>query len=1242
MSAVLFCFERASAFGLAVLALALGAQWLLDGRAPASWRVWLWRVALLQTTLALLPLSPVALAVLPPSPARGGRPLSSDFSPTSSDGPQLSSDASQTKLGKPQLSSDQEETKKGSPQLSSDQEETRKGSYLIPSDKDGTKKGSYLTASDQEETKLGKPQLSSDKDGFSFHKLLFEQVAWPLVALGLYCLGLAVQFAALARAFWRVRRTLRACSPMEDAQIQTELRALAEKMGVQRVPRTLLIEDGAPFLVGVFRPSIVLPRSLLNAGSRELEAVLSHELAHQKRRDLAWNALLWAMGLLFWFHPLAWMARRFLALEVESACDEMVLSSTRIAPRSYAALLLATMNTQPTPLTAGVADGFGTLKTRLLRLNRAPKRPHLSARIAFFAALCLAFGALVPLRFVARAQMAAPVSKAGTVVSKAGAVVSKAATVVTGTVVDEREKPVAGATVYAMRWMAHGPEPIEITVSDPRGAFRFSPKVREEFEVSLFVDAGTRGMGEGLKISPDGRATESANVHLTHVVQARFLFLDSKGRPVPNLRVYLGRIGVRANWWMAMPSSIRARMKATTNARGVAVFPPLPSGKQAEFVLPSEFVKNTIFVLDDVRGGQFLPLSIEGSLLLGISATSKTIRLVVPITIQGRVSLPGGGAAKNVLVMARRVDAQEEGNSVVGSNGPIAQTRTDASGTYVLAGLRPGKYYVWIYPEERLTRSYTGPSVQKIFLSPTNTQDFTLSRGALIQGVVLAQSTGKPVRGQTMGLFDSQGSPQYTTTDARGFFQFRALGGKQRLWVHANGTNSPPPGFVLPAKSQFDFSIKDGQKREFVIKMPGEPVVKPTTGTVVGPDGKAVAGATVLYRIAGARSDSFLHSTKADANGKFSLPAKWSAVPVQLFADAGELTTPHSTIALPGETPTLGLEAGAWASVRGRVVDENKHPLAGANVQLYTVIGGVGTSADVLQSDADGRFHAEHLRPNLGVWVQCHLAGFRDTGGLPQTLKSGQHLVVNLSMRSAAVKVSGCVIGEDGKPAARFGISADGFDGEVLTHADGRFFLPQTSLYNGNITMSVYAPNNGLIWGNFRVRGSEPNGVVQNVVIHLSKAKRVERNSRRYAQPNPTVSAALIGKPAPEIRASRWKNGKPQPLSSLRGKVVLLNFGYFGWNPNYEVEDFARSFAMRVEVVGVQIDIPYFPDTQNEAPFPVAIDAPLPVGKGASLSGQTGLLYGNAQYVVIGRDGRVIYAGDALDRAISFAAAALR
>jgi hypothetical protein len=80
---------------------------------------------------------------------------------------------------------------------------------------------------------------------------------------------------------------------------------------------------GQPFVVGVFRPTIVLPARF--AGDEEpearVEAALRHEWAHIGQGDLALLALLRMLMPLLFAHPLFWRLRRRVRADQEALAD---------------------------------------------------------------------------------------------------------------------------------------------------------------------------------------------------------------------------------------------------------------------------------------------------------------------------------------------------------------------------------------------------------------------------------------------------------------------------------------------------------------------------------------------------------------------------------------------------------------------------------------------------------------------------------------------------------------------------------------------------------------------------------------------------------------------------------------------------------------------------------------------------------------------------------------------------------
>ncbi|HEY1760018.1 MAG TPA: M56 family metallopeptidase [Bryobacteraceae bacterium] len=94
-----------------------------------------------------------------------------------------------------------------------------------------------------------------------------------------------------------------------------------------------------PLTVGWLWPKILLPLEWREWDREKLDAVLAHEGAHVRRRDGLVSALAGLNRCIFWFHPLAWMLERRLALLAELACDESCVA-TLGNRESYARLLL--------------------------------------------------------------------------------------------------------------------------------------------------------------------------------------------------------------------------------------------------------------------------------------------------------------------------------------------------------------------------------------------------------------------------------------------------------------------------------------------------------------------------------------------------------------------------------------------------------------------------------------------------------------------------------------------------------------------------------------------------------------------------------------------------------------------------------------------------------------------------------------------------------------------------------------
>ena len=123
--------------------------------------------------------------------------------------------------------------------------------------------------------------------------------------------------------------------------VQARVRVLARSLGMEQAVAVVeSFEVAVPMVVGILRPVILLPSST-HAGLRpdELEAVLLHELAHIRRRDLWVGFVQGLVEVVLFFHPAVWWISRRLRAERELCCDDAVLAGGMSA-RLYAGALL--------------------------------------------------------------------------------------------------------------------------------------------------------------------------------------------------------------------------------------------------------------------------------------------------------------------------------------------------------------------------------------------------------------------------------------------------------------------------------------------------------------------------------------------------------------------------------------------------------------------------------------------------------------------------------------------------------------------------------------------------------------------------------------------------------------------------------------------------------------------------------------------------------------------------------------
>ncbi|MES3034368.1 MAG: M56 family metallopeptidase [Gemmatimonadota bacterium] len=206
--------------------------------------------------------------------------------------------------------------------------------------------------------------------------LAIVTAVWALGAVGL--LGW-LAYGALA-----VRRLVRGAVPLTDVAWQHTLLEIADRLALDAVPQLVRSEAVTmPFAAGLRRPVIVLPHDCDVWAPDRRAAVLLHELAHIRRRDIVAHTLGRVSSALYWFHPLAWTAARRQRAESERACDDLALAcGTRAS--DYAEHLLDIVTSVRNHATPSMAMAMATrseFEGRMLAILDPEQSRHAPTRV---------------------------------------------------------------------------------------------------------------------------------------------------------------------------------------------------------------------------------------------------------------------------------------------------------------------------------------------------------------------------------------------------------------------------------------------------------------------------------------------------------------------------------------------------------------------------------------------------------------------------------------------------------------------------------------------------------------------------------------------------------------------------------------------------------------------------------------------------------------------------------------------
>lgn len=220
--------------------------------------------------------------------------------------------------------------------------------------------------------------------------------------VALYAIGIGFQLVVLVSSYIKLKQL----KQTQIAAIPAEWLAVAEKtllkLGIAKKVKFYLSEKvNVPLAVGFLKPVVLFPVALVaQLDIRQVEAILIHELSHIRRNDYVLNLIKTGIETVLFFNPFVWLTSRFIHIEREHACDDLVVKFTE-APITYAHALLKLElikdKTQPA-LSLAATGKNQHLYQRIKRITDM-KTNYMNAKQKILA-LCLTLATVVSLAWI--------------------------------------------------------------------------------------------------------------------------------------------------------------------------------------------------------------------------------------------------------------------------------------------------------------------------------------------------------------------------------------------------------------------------------------------------------------------------------------------------------------------------------------------------------------------------------------------------------------------------------------------------------------------------------------------------------------------------------------------------------------------------------------------------------------------------------------------------------------------------
>jgi hypothetical protein len=603
----------------------------------------------------------------------------------------------------------------------------------------------------------------------------------------------------------------------------------------------------------------------------------------------------------------------------------------------------------------------------------------------------------------------------------------------------------------------------------------------------------------------------------------RLVVRDSNGAPIAGAKMRLSWLYPRV--WendddgqssLQLPADLATRWAQSTGADGALKLSFVPPNTQGNFLI--EAPGYATLGRNDYQDNDELVVTLPRPLTITVRLTAPPDS---PLTIKGQ-KLSG------YIRGAQQYDFYE-----------VKPQTTDDKGEITLRDIGPGQAAFGLLEGKAAKTDYLA-HIKGQFTIASGDDNRVVEiplqaiRAYAVRGKVTS-ADGKPLKGvQIYGGGPGRDNDTYlAVTDAKGEYSFRAGEGQNRVSVMGapegyavSRMYVPRPfkveaGAALPIKAPDFILQKAASLKVLVLDAQGKPKPKARV---------SYATQEYFYDRNMRRTDSKGMLTISGAGGQIYLAARDG----EAFSERKILKPPFPTLV------TLRLKANGGAKLKGRVLDQNNRPLAGAKVQIIEQRERSSSAPTSVTTDAKGQWQSAALWPDAKFSIFVTAARHTPAKSADWQGEAGQtHDFGTLKLQHLGGIVAGTVRDQNGQPlsGARVwarGASSQGSKSETVSDSQGRFRLeglPKTPLF-------LFAQKEGQPLG--AAWQSAPR---ENLIVTMGRYNGSARPTRNQSEQDAAarrVTLRYLDKALTQIQTQKSDNATYQ-LSNLLSWLARLD-----------------------------------------------------------------------------------------------------